>query len=155
MSEDFNKLKLLTNKLNKRNGELAEEKEIYKFLAETSNDGYWDWLIDFNIPLEDNYEYMSPRFWEILGYLPEEKEHKAGEWFNIIHPEDNKLAIENLQKHIDSKGEYPYKQTVRYTHKDGSTVWVLCKGKIVNWGEDGTHKRMVGTHTDITDIMSD
>ena len=153
MSEDLNKLKLLTDKLNKIDEELAEEKEIYKFLAEISNDGYWDWHVDHTIPFGDNYEYLSPRFWEILGYLPEEKEHKLSSWFDMISDTDKNNVLNSLQKHIDSKGEYPYRERVRYTHKDGSTVWVLFKGTIVSWNEDGTHKRMVGTQTDITDIM--
>ncbi|MEJ2755602.1 MAG: HAMP domain-containing protein, partial [Gammaproteobacteria bacterium] len=42
--------------------------------VDASGDGYWDWMI------QQDYEYMSPRFWEMLGYKPEEKKHKPSEW---------------------------------------------------------------------------
>jgi len=147
-------LKALTEKLNNRDKDLEEEREVYKFLAENSNDGYWDWKMDKDIPFEEQYEYMSPRFWEIFGYSPEEKEHKVKAWMDMINKEDGEAAVENLNKHIKSKGKTPYKQTVRYTHKDGSTVWVLCKGAVVKWNEDGSASRMIGTHTDVTEIMN-
>ncbi|MEJ2741932.1 MAG: ATP-binding protein, partial [Gammaproteobacteria bacterium] len=38
----------------------------------------------------------------------------------------------------------------RYHHKDGSTITVFCKGEVVEWAEDGTPIRMIGTHTDLT-----
>ena len=43
------------------------EKEKLQFI-ESSYDGYWDWYIN------DDYEYMSPRFLEIFGFSPQEKE---------------------------------------------------------------------------------
>ena len=35
--------------------------------------------------------------------------------------------------------------------KDGSYKWILDRGKIVEWTADGRPRRVVGTHTDITD----
>ncbi|CAG7580087.1 MAG: putative bacteriophytochrome [uncultured marine phage] len=129
-------------------------KEMVNFLSQSTEGywGYWDWYIDFSIPIEENYEYMSPRFWEIFGYSPEEKSHRVGEWMDMIHKEDGDVAMNNFNKHVETKGEHPYRQIVRYTHKDGSTVWVLCKGKVIEWA-DGVPTRMIGTHTDITSEM--
>lgn len=149
-NKNLDKLRKLTSELNDKDKKLKEERDIYQFLAEESNDGYWDWEMDFSIPIEENNEYMSPRFWEIFGFLPEEKEHKAGAWMDMINEEDEKLAMDNVTKHIATKGKHPYKQYVRYTHKDGSTVWVLCKGKVISWNDDGSAARMIGTHTDVT-----
>ena len=39
---------------------LAEREEKQLFI-ESSYDGYWDWMV------QEDYEYMSPRFWEIFG----------------------------------------------------------------------------------------
>ncbi len=113
-------------------------------LMESSNDGFWDWHI------QDDYEYMSPRFWEMFGYLPEEKPHKPDAWKDMIFKEDLALALENFGRHIETKGQHPYSQEVRYQHKNGSTVTVLCQGKVIEWADDGTPLRMVGTHTDVT-----
>lgn len=117
-----------------------------KAYADATNDGYWDWF------LLDDYEYMSSRFWEMLGYDSSEKTHHPSEWQKLIFEDDLAIALENFDKHVQSKGEYPFYQEVRYRHKDGSTVYVICKGKVVEWNESGEPVRMIGTHTDITKL---
>ncbi|MGH1352378.1 MAG: PAS domain-containing sensor histidine kinase [Methyloligellaceae bacterium] len=121
--------------------DIVGEREGY---IESSYDGYWDWQF------KDNYEYMSPRFWDIFGIDYRTKRHDPKEWQDIIFPEDLEMCLENLDKHISTKGKFPYRQEVRYRHADGSTVTVLCRGQIVKWDEDGQPVRMIGTHTDIT-----
>lgn len=116
---------------------------IFEFLQAGSLDGIWYWDLG-----DQAQEWMSPRFWETFGYDPAEKEHLASEWQGMIHPEDLALAIENVQKHI-ADPDYPYDQVVRYTHQDGSTVWVRCRGLVIR-DADGAPRRMLGAHTDIT-----
>lgn len=113
---------------------------------ESSYDGYWDWYI------QNNYEYMSPRFWEIFGFDHRTKKHDPAEWQDLIFQEDLELALKNFDLHITSRGEHPYNQEVRYKHADGSTVTVLCRGQVIEWNEKGEATRMIGTHTDITPL---
>lgn len=122
------------------------EKETLLALTEVATDGVWDWH------LISNYEYMSPRFWEIFGYDHSTKKHDPSEWMAMIHPDDLKVAQDNVAQHIASKGKIPYYQEVRYRHKDGHVVWVICRGKVIQWDADENALRMVGTHTDITDM---
>ena len=42
----------------------------------------------------------------------------------------------------------------RMRHKDGHWVWVLDTGKTVEWNIDGSPKRMIGTHIDISEQKS-
>lgn len=125
---------------------LKQSEELLKSIVEHSFDGYWDWHI------EKNYEYMSPRFWEMFGYDYREKTSSPKEWMDIIFQEDLPIALENYDKHVKSKGKDPYTQEVRYKHKNGKTVWVMCRGKVIEWSQDGKPLRMVGTHTDITKL---
>ena len=125
----------------------TEKSKTIDYLLQASYDGYWDWHI------QADYEYMSPRFWEILGVDPATKKHSPSEWMDLIFKEDLDIALENFQKHVDSKGEYEYKQIVRYRHANGSTVYVSCAGNVVEWDEDGQPVRMIGTHTDITEMI--
>ena len=87
----------------------------------------------------------------MFGYKPEEKQHKPSEWQKIIFEEDLTIALENFDKHVKTRGVHPFAQESRYHHKDGSTVTVLCRGQVVEWAEDGTPIRMIGTHTNITE----
>ena len=116
---------------------------IFQFLQAGSLDGIWYW--DLENP-ED--EWMSPRFWEVFGYDPAEKEHKASAWQDMIHPEDLELALDNFHKHC-ADPKHPYDQVVRYRHKNGSTVWVRCRGIVIRDAE-GNPKRMLGAHNEVT-----
>jgi len=119
---------------------VQKEREIFI----EASDGFWDWHI------LDDYEYMSPRFWEIFGIDYKTKKHHPSEWRDLIHPEDLKSTLIGFKKHCDTKGDYPYAQEVRYKHSNGSWVTVFCKGCVIEWNEAGEATRMVGTHTDIS-----
>ena len=135
----------MSDNITKLNGQLHE---VMSAIEECTADGWWDWYI------QDDTEYMSPMFWEILGY-DKEKDNmpdKPSAWQEKIHPEDLTRAIDAFNKHVDSKGKYPFNLEVRYTHKAGHTVWVICKGKVLVWDEDDKPIRMVGVHIDITQL---
>jgi PAS domain S-box-containing protein len=120
--------------------------EIVPFVDNIGEDGWWDWHI------QEDYEYMSPRFWELLGYNPEEMPNHPSAWKEKIFIEDLEISIKNFNKHCETHGKYPYKQEVRYRHKDGSTIYVICKGRVIEWDDNGNAIRMVGTHTNITKL---
>ena len=127
---------------------LSESEATRQAYVDASGDGYWDWKV------QEDYEYMSPRFWEMFGYKPEEKQHKPEEWQALIFPEDLEVALDNFERHVQTRGAHPFSQEARYRHKDGSVITVLCKGNVVEWAGDGTPIRMIGTHTDLTDIKT-
>ncbi|EGM78932.1 PAS domain S-box/PAS domain S-box, partial [Rheinheimera sp. A13L] len=137
-----------TNYLKEELYELIKTDEsIFDFIQESSLDGLWYW--DLERPEE---EWMNPKFWSVLGYNYREMPHKASAWKDIIYPEDLKLATENFIKHCENP-DHPYDQTVRYTHKNGSTVWIRCRGLAIR-DKHGKPLRMLGAHQDITEIKN-
>lgn len=122
--------------------QVMKEKELELVLTNIS-EGYFDWLI----PLD--YEYMSPRFWEILGYDPKLKQHHPSEWQKLVHPDDLPRALGEFQHHVVSRGEHAFNLNLRYLHSRGEYVWIKCDGRVVEWSESGEPLRMVGTHRDI------
>ena len=125
--------------------QIGKDSRVFEFLQAGSLDGIWYWDLE-----HPNHEWMSPRFWQTFGHTPDSKQHLAQEWQDMIHPEDLQLAQENFRKHI-ADANHPYDQVVRYTHKDGSTVWVRCRGLAIR-DERGRAIRMLGAHTDITAV---
>ena len=117
--------------------------DIFEFLQAGSLDGVWYWDME-----EGGNEWMSPRFWEVFGYDPATRKHHASEWQGMIHPEDLKVALANLEQHC-ADPSHPYDQVVRYEHADGSTVWVRCRGLAVR-DANGVPVRLLGAHNDIT-----
>lgn len=124
---------------------IKKDDRIFEFIQEGSLDGLWYWDIE-----NPENEWMNRRFWEVLGYNPEEMLHKTSAWQEIVNPEDLSVAMEALQAHI-ANPETPYDQQLRYNHKDGSVVWIRCRGMIIRDDEDKP-VRMLGAHQDITSL---
>jgi len=123
----------------------VSDKRVLDFLQKVALDGLWYWDLD-----HPENEWMSPEFWYTLGYKPEDKKHLSGEWQSLIFPDDYKFAMENFNKHcLDPL--YPFDQVVRYKHRDGSTVWIHCRGVAI-LNEQGQAVRMLGLHHNITQI---
>lgn len=122
---------------------VKEDSQIFDFLQNGSLDGIWYWDLD-----DPEHEWISPQFWRSFGYDPEDMPHLASSWQHIIFQDDLAVAIDNFEKHC-ADANHPYDQIVRYRHRDGSTVWVRCRGIAIR-DADGTPKRMLGAHVDVT-----
>ena len=137
-------------------GSIEKEKndKIYLLvkILESSTDGYWDWHIGSGVDGEEDYEFLSERFKQQLGYSNEDMEDKPSSWQSICNADDLASMLQKAQEHFDSQGEVDFMTECRYIHKNGSMIWILCRGSVVEWNEDGSPKRMVGTHTDITSL---
>lgn len=134
------------NQLKELKKKLRDQEILFDNILEGTLAGYWDWYI------QDDYEYMSPGFKSMFGYEDHEIPNHPTAWQEIIHPEDLPYVFEVFDKHVSSKGKIPYDNQVRYFHKDGSVVWVYCRGKVIEWDEKGQPVRMVGCHVDITKL---
>ena len=116
-------------------------------LTDVTSDGVWEWFPELN------FEYMSKRFWAILGYEQSDMDETPMSWMGFLNPDDKEGAMKLCYDHIKSNGVVPYVTKVRYTHKEGHEVIVLCRGSVVDWMPGGKPWRLLGTHTDITDIV--
>ncbi len=133
--------------LNKISKQTEQTDTLIKGLVDHNIDGIWDWDI------VNGTEYFSPRFKEILGFEGDEFPHVPKSWMDRIHPGDLQMALDEYEKHVATKGEHPYKMVVRYNHKKGHEIKVICRGAVVSWDNEGQPLRMVGTHTDITELL--
>ena len=119
---------------------------IFDFIQDSSLDGIWYW--DLDNPEE---EWMSPKFWSVLGYDHTVMPHKPSAWHDIVNADDLKLSNELFIKHCENP-EIPFDQTVRYTHKNVSVVWIRCRGLAIR-DKEGKPIRMLGSHQDITEYV--
>lgn len=125
---------------------LMESYTLFDHVLEGTMAGFWDW----DIP--GDTEYMSPQFKAMFGYEDHEIENHPEAWQRIMHPDDLPGVFEVFNRHIESKGVIPYDNECRYYHKNGSIVWVYCRGKVIEWAPDGSPLRMIGSHVDITEL---
>lgn len=124
---------------------IKSDDDIFDFILDACIDGLWYWDLD-----NPEQGWMNNKFWRVLGYASEEKAHLSSEWQDIINQEDLKVAMDNFHQHCQDPS-HPYDQTVRYHHKNGSIVWVRCRGMAIR-DEQGVPHRMLGAHCDITKL---
>lgn len=116
----------------------------WQFALEGSGDGVWDWRID-------NDEIFFSRQWKaMLGYEESEIEHTHPAWEQLVHPDDLEQVQAELDKHYAGKTAV-YSAEYRLRCKDGSYKWIHARGKVIDWDEHNNPKRVIGTHTDITE----
>lgn len=127
---------------------IQKDSIIFDFLQENSLDGIWYWDLE-----NPENEWLSPKFWKVLGYSFEEKKHLTSEWQELIFYEDLEKTIDNFNKHYKNP-EHPYDQIVRYKHKKGHTLWIRCRGSIIR-DNNGKPIRMIGIHNDVTKQKTD
>ncbi len=117
---------------------------IYKIILEETLAGYWDCY------LQEDKVILSAAFKAMFGYQDHELENTTATWARLIVPGDVPRMDACLKEHYDSHGKKPFNIDVRYTHKNGSIVWINTTGRVIEW-EDNTPIRMVGCHIDITE----
>lgn len=121
----------------------ANKAVLNRSILDVALDGTW---IHRKNSLGQLIEYDN-RFLSIFGYESAEEYEAQGGWSGNINQEDLRTALELMAQHEQSKGAIPYTLYVRYTHKDGHELKVLCRGKIIEWNPDGSYKTFVGSHT--------
>lgn len=118
--------------------------QLWHAVLEGTMTGVWDWNA------QTNRVYFSPTWKSMLGYAEDEVCDSLEEWDSRIHPEDKDRVYADLERHFS--GQTPlYENTHRVLCKNGHYKWILDRGKVFSWSEEGRPLRVVGTHTDVTD----
>lgn len=123
---------------------IRQSEERLNFALEGSNDGLWDWQI------QTGEIFYSPRWQTMIGYEPGEIEPTIESWEKLVHPDDLSRVNEVMNAHLEGKTPQ-YEAEYRVQSKSGEWVWILARGKIADYDENGTPKRFVGTHVDVTE----
>ena len=124
---------------------LNENQQRLAGIIEGTRVGTWEWNI------QTGETVCNARWAEIIGYtLKEIAPVSIKTWLKYAHPEDLQKSGELLEKHFRGEVAYYHYET-RMKHKDGRWIWVLDRGKVATWSDDGKPLWMFGTHQDITE----
>jgi diguanylate cyclase (GGDEF)-like protein/PAS domain S-box-containing protein len=90
--------------------------------------------------------------WKLLrGMDPDESLVSDTEnWIETVHPDDRAHVLEWIRKQTEgevSSVAFEYRER----RKDGTWVWIECRGSCIEWDANGRPTRVVGTDLDITD----
>ncbi|MEI6435695.1 MAG: PAS domain S-box protein [Bacteroidota bacterium] len=140
--------KNLENEIEKRmliEAELELRKQRLADIIKGTNVGTWEWNI------QTGETIFNERWFQIIGYtLDELSPVNIETWIGFIHPDDLIKALELQEKHFKRELDY-FSLEFRMLHKNGDWIWVLNRGKVHTWTDDGKPLLMSGTHQDITE----
>jgi PAS domain S-box-containing protein len=122
---------------------LRESQEQLDLVIKGSNDAPWDWNL-----VKDQLFY-SLKWWQQIGYTPEEIPSDSSLWRNLTHPDDVGHVTDVLEKVLESKND-SYECEFRLLHKKGHYVPVLSRGFITR-DSTGKPTRITGSNMDLTE----
>ncbi len=121
----------------------AGEQRLSNALAGVG-DGVWDWHVPSGtVTFSDGWKSM-------LGYAADELGNGLEEWSKRVHPDDLARTLADVEDHLAGRTAC-YRNEHRVRHQDGSWIWVLDRGLVIERDDAGRAIRVVGTHTDITE----
>lgn len=126
---------------------LTEARERLEFALEGGDLGAWDW----NCVTGENR--CNARWARTLGYAPGAVAPEFTTWDAHIHPDDRVQVHQALQAHLRGDTSH-YHAKYRMVRRDGETIWVQDRGRVVAQDEDGRPLRVAGTLLDITERHS-
>ncbi|MEI7502715.1 MAG: PAS domain-containing protein [Paludibacter sp.] len=124
--------------------EICNEKKKLADILVGTNTGCWEWKIP-------NGELNITETWaKIIGYTIEEiSPISIKTWIKFIHPDDLILSKNLLIKYFRGEND-SYVFEGRMKHKNGNWIWIVGRGKVHEWDNNGHPIFMSGTHQDIT-----
>jgi diguanylate cyclase (GGDEF)-like protein/PAS domain S-box-containing protein len=125
---------------------LAESESRWNFALEGAGQGVWDH------DLKHGKAFYSRMWRQMRGFgLDEVIDGSREAWLARVHPDDRARIIDQADR--QNSGELAQNSfEYREQHRDGHYIWILSRGKAVEWNPDGSVARIIGTDTDITSL---
>jgi len=123
--------------------ELKDRKQRLELAMEAGGLGGWDFKIRTG---ELNHDRKMA---EMMGYRSEEIVNRIAPWIDLVHPDDLAVAARQLKLHLKGESDF-YEVIYRMKHKSGEWRWILSRGKVTEWDEQGEPIRVCGTQMDVT-----
>lgn len=144
LSESLAEMKHANEEIEAALNKLEESENRLKFALEGSKSGVWDWN------LETNEVFFSKQWKKMIGFEDHEITGSLKEWEKRVHPDDLEQTYKKIQDHLEGITEI-YTSEHRVLCKDNTYKWILDKGMVIKWDENGKPLRMIGTHLDLTE----
>ncbi|HEY9012766.1 MAG TPA: PAS domain S-box protein [Devosia sp.] len=125
---------------------LAYGEARWNSALDAAQQGVWD------ADVRADSVYYSRSWKTMRGFDPDEEVDSAKEsWLARLHPDDRDRIRATVD--LQSTGEDGY-GTLEYRerHRDGHYIWILSRGRPIEWDDRGNVLRTVGTDTDITHL---
>lgn len=146
-NDEISRLATNTNIMLKEIDSFYEEirimEERFRLILEATNDGYFD----VNIP--GNEIYISPAWLNYVGFPDNRGYINYNTIIKSIHPGDRNIIRNALEDCFAGKIEY-LRVEYRVATSKHEWIWIVNRGKVVEFDNMGKPIRLMGTITDIS-----
>ena len=123
---------------------VAEAESRWNFALESAGQGVWDHNI------RTGQSFYSRTWKRMRGIDPDAAFDLTQEaWLQRVHPDDREGAREH-ERLLNSGEAGMHEFEYRELNAGGDYIWILSRGRAVDWFPDGRVARVMGTDTDIT-----
>lgn len=134
------------SELKQMQSDLQKSEQRLALALDAANDGLWDW----NIKTKESF--WSDRVFGMLDCEPRSFKVTYHKWRSLVHPEDQNYVFSAIRKWLKNKNSQDQLNLeYRIRKLDGSYIWMLTRGNIVERNEEEKPLRVIGTHADITE----
>ncbi len=139
---DITDLKNLRDRVERGNARMEEA------LASADRDG-WEWNVPDDAPGEGSCVFT------MLGRAADGVSTGFASWAGHIHPEDRDLAVAFQTRIMDAADNGDSSKCMyRFRVADGTYRWMLGRSSVIRRDAAGRAMRVVGMHTDITELKT-
>ena len=118
--------------------------ELYRFVAEVTNDCLWEWNIQHR-----EFFWIDGGHKRVFGYQIIDAFVPQSFWESLLHPDDKDRVLAKLSELISIGHEETWEIEYRLKKADGDYAFVFDRGRIL-YDEDNKVLRMIGSTQDIT-----
>ncbi len=104
----------------------------------------------FEVELASGRVIVSPEYPRMIGFDPATFDTDVDNWIANVHPDERASVMAAFDLCVRDGG--PCKADYRRRAGGGGWKWIRSIGKIAQWDAQGQATRMVGIHTDITQL---
>lgn len=123
----------------------AESDHRLRLAVEAGRLGMWD------ADLRTGKAVTNASYARMLGYDPRDFHETYESFVERLHADDRERVQAATRAHLE--GHSPeYRVESRQRTATGSWKWILSVGRVIERDANGTPIRLIGTHTDITDL---
>jgi len=128
---------------------LVESDSRWNFALEGAGQGVWDH------DLKNGRVFYSRVWRQMRGVgLDEEIDGSREGWLERVHPDDrDRIRNESIRQDSGKLAQNSFEYRER--HRDGHWIWILSRGRPIEWMPNGSVARIIGTDTDITRLKDE
>jgi diguanylate cyclase (GGDEF)-like protein/PAS domain S-box-containing protein len=123
--------------------QVAESEQRLQHVMNITREGIWDWHLPSGKVLH------NPHWYDSLQYHADDLPNTLDAFLTVVHPEDRALVKQRIEDLVKGTSD-AYHSEHRLVRKDGQTIWVQDRGRVVERNAQGDAVRMVGSFTDIS-----